>query len=111
VIHIIREPATKQQIDEMLKALGSYIKLAIDIRREILAGGGIMHADCEAVLLEDGSHQDDIWGADWNPDAQQVTFESLINIRPKQGNRSLDLDDPDLRAQVEKITRNLVEYK
>ena len=68
-----------------------------------------MHADCEAVLLEDGSHQYDIWGADWNPDAQQVTFESLINIRPKQGNRSLDLVDADLRTQVERITRKLLE--
>ena len=53
-----------------------------------------MHADCEAVLLEDGSHQEFVWGADWNPETQELTFESLINIRPRQNNRSLELQDP-----------------
>ena len=94
----------------MLEASGSYIKLAVDVKRRILAGGGVMHADCEAVLLEDGSQQTDIWGADWNPSAGHVTFESLINIRPQQNNRSLDLVDPDLRERVEKITRMLLEH-
>ena len=65
----------------MLQVLGTYVKLAVDLERGILAGGGALHADCEAVLLEDGGRQEDIWGADWVPSAQQVTFESLINIR------------------------------
>lgn len=93
---------------EMLEILETYVKLAVDIERGILAGGGAMHADCEFVLLEDGSQQEFIWGADWNPTTQEVTFESLINIRPRQNNRSLELQDPVLRAQVEKITRNLL---
>ena len=62
-----------------------------------------MHADCEAVLLEDGSKQEFIWGADWNPNTQQVTFESLINIRPRQNNRSLEIQDPNLRTKVSKL--------
>jgi hypothetical protein len=108
MIHIIREKATKQQVKEMMEMLQIYVKLAVDIERGILAGGGAMHADCEAVLLEDGSQQEFIWGADWNPGTQEVTFESLINIRPGQNNRSLELQDPNLRAQVEKITRKLL---
>ena len=92
----------------MMEILETYIKLAVDIERGILAGGGAMHADCEAVLLEDGSQQEFIWGADWNPGTQEVTFESLINIRPRQNNRSLELQDPDLRAKVEQITKNLL---
>jgi hypothetical protein len=111
MIYLIRKPATKTQLDAMQKALETYIKLAVDIRREILAGGGIMHADCEAALLEDGSMQEDIWGADYNPASSQVTFESLINIRPKQGNRSLDIVDPELREKVERISRHLLEMK
>ena len=51
----------------MLEILSSYIKLAVDIERGILAGGGEVHADCESVLLENGSKQVDIWGADWYP--------------------------------------------
>ena len=108
MIHIIRERATKQQLQEMIEILETYIKLAVDVERGILAGGGAMHADCEAVLLEAGSQQDFIWGADWNPSTQEVTFESLINIRPRQNNRSLELQDSNLRAKVEQITRNLL---
>ena len=54
-IHLIREHATKEQFAEMLAMLQARIKLAVDVERGILAGGGEMHADCEAVLLEDGS--------------------------------------------------------
>jgi hypothetical protein len=96
-------------MNEMLEILETYIKLAVDVERGILAGGGAMHADCEYVLLEDGSQQEDVWGADWNPATQEVTFESLINIRPRQNNRSLEIQDPILRSQVEQITRNLLE--
>ncbi len=108
MIHIIRTRATPRQIDEMLEALGTYIKLAVDIERGILAGGGALHADCESALLEDGSRQEDIWGADWNPASQQVTFESLINIRPRQGNRSLEIEDAAIRERVAKITQRLL---
>lgn len=108
MIHIIRECATKEQLQEMMEMLETYVKLAVDIERGILAGGGAMHADCEAVLLEDGSQQEFIWGADWNPASQEVTFESLINIRPRQNNRSLELQDPDIRARVEQVVRKLL---
>jgi hypothetical protein len=108
MIYIIREHATKDQLIEMMEMLETYVKLAVDVERGILAGGGAMHADCEAVLLEDGSQQEFIWGADWNPETQEVTFESLINIRPRQNNRSLELQDPELRAKVERITRDLL---
>jgi len=109
MIHIIRLPATQQQIDEMMQSLETYIKLAVDVERGILAGGGVMHADCEAVLLEDGSAQEAIWGADWNPAARQVTFESLINIRPRQNNPSMEILDPQRRDSVAQIVRQLLE--
>lgn len=108
MIYIIREHATPQQIQDMLQDLETYIKLAVDIDREILAGGGTLHADCEAVLLEDGSQQVAIWGADWNPTSQQVTFESLINIRPRQNNRSMEILDPGIQEQVAQITYRLL---
>jgi Protein of unknown function (DUF5674) len=103
MIYIIRERATPEQIKEMLEMLQTYIKLAVDIDRGILAGGGVMHADCEAVLLEDGGQQEYIWGADWNPSAQQVSFESLINIRPRQQNPSMEILDMKIRQQVTEI--------
>jgi hypothetical protein len=108
LVHIIRTRAAAQQMTDMLQILGAYVKLAVDVRREILAGGGAMHADCEAALLEDGSLQEDVWGADWNPTTQQVTFESLINIRPRQDNPALEVLDPDRRRQIARIVQELL---
>lgn len=105
MIHIIRARAAPVQIQEMLEILQTYIKLAVDIDREILAGGGAMHADREAVLLQDGSQQEFIWGADWDPGAQLVTFESLINIRPRQNNPSMEILDHEIREKVSKVVR------
>lgn len=90
-------------------SLGSYIKLAVDIEQGILAGGGKLHADCEGALIEGGSKQENVWGADWYPFPQKVTFESMINIRPRLGKFSMELEDPDLRRAIEKIARNLLE--
>jgi hypothetical protein len=111
MIHIIREHATPQQIEEMLRSLETYIKLAVDIERKILAGGGTLHADCETSLLEDGSRQANVWGADWIPSSQQVTFESLINIRPRDGNPAMEILDSEVRSKVEEITRSLLGEK
>ncbi|MCZ6821254.1 MAG: DUF5674 family protein, partial [Calditrichaeota bacterium] len=47
MIHLILKKTTPGQIDEMLEELDPIIKLAVDTRRQILAGGGEMHADCE----------------------------------------------------------------
>lgn len=108
-IHLIKEKVSSEQMREMLESLESYVKLAVDVERGILAGGGILHADCEAVLLEDSSRQEDVWGADWLPVSQEVTFESLINIRPRQNNFGLEIEAEELREKIEKIVRNLLE--
>ena len=104
-IHIIKVKATLAEINDMLEALNSYIKLAVDIKREVIAGGGMLHADCEAALLDDGSKQEDIWGADWLPESNEVRFEALINIRPRQNNRSLIVEDEKMRRKIEDIVR------
>ena len=109
LIHIIRVKATADQLEQMLEELNPIIKLAVDIRRGILAGGGQMHADCEAVLLEDGSIQEDIWGANWIPSSQAIEFEALINIRPRQQNRSMVIQDKAISSKVEKVARKLLE--
>ncbi len=108
-IHIIRQPAAEKEFQEMLEELADYIKVAVDIERGILAGGGEYHADCEEVLLEDGSRQEDIWGADWYPDSRTVGFGALINIRPEQGNRGMEIESPELRRKIEEIVRRLLE--
>ena len=108
-IHLLHSRATKKQLDEMLETLGDYIKLAVDIQRDILAGGGSLHADCEALLLEDGSQQEDIWGADWIPSSQEIRYEALINIRPRQNNPAMEILDPSIRDHVAEIVKRFLE--
>jgi hypothetical protein len=108
MIHLLREPTSPTQIQEMLEEYDKMIKIVVDIRRRVLSGGGEMHSDCESVLLEDGSEQDDLWGANWYPAEQRIEYESLINIRPRMGNRNVLIQDEDIRRQVESITRELL---
>jgi hypothetical protein len=108
MIHIIRSRATSEQMQQMLESLGIYIKLAVDVKRRILAGGGELHADCEQVLLRDGSDQAHLWGADWYPLTQTVGYESIINIRSKANNRSAEIQDPVLREQVNQILQTFL---
>jgi hypothetical protein len=104
MIHIINQKVLPEQISEMLEVYSSMIKLAVDIRRNILAGGGEMHADCEKVLLDNGSEQDDIWGANWYPDEQRVEYEALINIRPHLSNRGMVIQSEEVRKRVAEVT-------
>jgi len=110
-IHIIRQRASEEKIREMLEELGTYIKLAVDVERNTLAGGGEYHADCEEVLLEDGSRQEDIWGADWYSESKMMIFGALINIRPEQGNPGMEIEDAKLRRKIEAIVRDLLEVE
>ena len=111
-IHVFTEgKATTGQIREMLEAFPDMqmIKIVVDIENEILAGGSGMHYECEQLLLAEGSLQENLWGANWFPDEQSVEFESLINIRPRQNNRSIIIQDENICRTVERITRTFLE--
>ncbi len=108
MIHLLKEKAAPEQIQEMLQEYEGMIKIVVDIRRRFLSGSGEMHADCASILLEDGSEKDDLWGANWYPGDQRIEFESLINIRPRLGNRNILIQDESLRKQVESVTRDVL---
>ena len=108
MIHLLKEKTTSTQIQKMLQEYDDMIKIVVDIRRRFLSGGGEMHVDCESVLLDDGSEQDDLWGANWYPNEQRIEFESLINIRPRMGNRNIVIQDENIRRQVESVAREIL---
>lgn len=108
MILLLKEKAAPPQVQGMLERYENMIKIVVDIRRRFLAGGGEMHADCESALLDGGSEQDDLWGANWYPDDQRIEFESLINIRPRLGNRSILIQDENLRRQIEGVTHEIL---
>jgi hypothetical protein len=107
-ILVITEKADPEKISAMSQEYESMIKIVVDVRKKILAGGGEMHADCETELLDSGSEQSDLWGANWYPDEQRIEYESLINIRPTMGFKSIVLQDESLRKKVKDVTENLL---
>lgn len=109
MILLLREAATPDQIAQMLADWEVLIKVVVDTRREILTGGGEMHADGEALLLADGSRQEDLWGANWYPASRDIHFEALINIRPRQANRRMQIESEAIRNKMESIIRRILE--
>ena len=109
MILLLREAATADQIAQMLADWEILVKVVVDIRREVLTGGGEMHADGEVLLLADGSQQEDLWGANWYPASRDVRFEALINIRPRQGNRRMQVESQATRSKMEAIIKRVME--
>ncbi len=100
---------------ELARLVGAYfegmVKYVVDIERKIAAVGGELHADAEHLLLESGSRQADLWGANYYPGRgpeECIEYTSLINIRPAQGNRAMEIADPEIRERVREITSTLI---
>lgn len=90
---------------------GDMVKFVADVERRIVAVGGGLHADAEELLLQDGSRQEDLWGANYYPgrgDEACLEYTALINIRPGQGNRSMEIQDLAIREQVRELAHQLL---
>jgi hypothetical protein len=90
---------------------GNLVKAVVDVERRIMALDGELHADEEALLLENGSRQEDLWGINIYPELEepdQIEFDSVINIRPSQGNRSRGVDDQRTREKIVKVVSGLM---
>ncbi|MBI5753745.1 hypothetical protein HZA40_01210 [Candidatus Peregrinibacteria bacterium] len=85
------------------------VKIVVDIEREILALDAEMHADLEQLLLEEEAEQKDLWGANiYFEKPYDLEFTSLINIRPAQGNRSMEVRDENIRRKMTDIVKKLI---
>ena len=93
------------------EGFGDLVKAVVDVEREIMALDGELHADEEALLLEHGSAQRDLWGINIYPDLaaeDRIEFDSMINLRPSQGNRSRGVDDPAVRNRIIDVVSSLI---
>jgi hypothetical protein len=87
------------------------VKLVVDIEKQVAAVGGELHADAEQILLDSGSRQADLWGANYYPGKGKegcIEYTALINIRPAQENKSMLIQDPEIRRRVREITFSLI---
>jgi hypothetical protein len=111
-IQIVRESITLDELRSLAHGqFGDFVKAVVDVRQAVMAIGGELHADEEALLLEEGSRQADLWGINIYPDrvgADRIEFDSMINVRPSQGNRSRSVEDPALRQHIVNVVTGLI---
>ena len=103
------EPAELRRL--VLLYFKDMVKLVVDVRTGVVAVGGELHADAEQMLLEQGSAQADLWGANYYPGRGRedcIEFTSLINIRPARGNRGMQVEAPPIRERIRALTFTLV---
>lgn len=85
---------------------GDLVKAAIDVDRELIAVDAELHADLEALLLQDGSKQKSLWGINFYPEMHGddfIEFDSMINMRPSQGNRSRAIENKEICKKIIEI--------
>lgn len=109
---IVREPIALAQLQELAqRRFGDMVKASVDVGRGVMAVGGELHSDEEALLLEDGAKQADVWGINIYPndaDDAWIEFDSMINVRPAQGNRSRGVDNPEIQSAIRHVVDTLV---
>lgn len=107
-----QEKISKTELTEMSgKMFGGLVKGVVDVEKGIMAVDAELHADLEALLLEKGSKQDVLWGINVYPEESGenfLEFDSMINIRPRQGNRSRGVEDIEIQKRIREIVAKLV---
>ena len=104
---ILEKPMTREELSQLAENFyGDMIKGVVDVEQELLALDAELHSDLEGMLLREGSQQEALWGINLYPEADDedfLEFDSLINIRPRQGNRSRDVENEDIREKIRTI--------
>ena len=112
-IHLVEKQITKAELKKIAEErFGDLVKAVVDIRQEIMAVGGGFHSDEQSFLIEKhNSKGEDTWGINLYPDKpknEMIEFDSVINIKPLQNNRSRDIEDPEIKEKIKKIVAELI---
>jgi hypothetical protein len=99
---IVKEKISLESFDP------AFVKVAVDIEQGIIAAGGELHSDCAEELVVSGSLYKNLWGANIYPADKKIDFISLINIRPAENNRSMDIENQEIKQKVEEIIKKLL---
>lgn len=111
-IMVLDSPISVEDLRRLVHdGYGDMVKYVVDVAKERIAIGGDMHADGEALLLEEGSRQQDLWGANYYPGRgpeECIEYTSMINIRPSLENPGMEISIEPARSRVREITLRLI---
>lgn len=105
---LVKEKISKEDLEKAAEDLDGYVKFVVDLEKGILTAGGLRHVDGEQMLLKEGSNQQNLWGGGLDLETGEMDFDSMINIRPNQGNSSREVLSQQLRSQIATIVNNLL---
>ena len=109
---VIETPIEITELQQMAKnRFGNFVKAVVDIEKNIMVVDAELHADEEALLLEKGSKQENLWGINIYPDLSGedlIEFDSMINLKPHQNNKTRSVEAPEIRAKITKIVADLI---
>lgn len=110
---IVKDQISIIELRQMAQAMfGNLVKAVVDVEKEIVVINGELHADEESHLLENGSEQKNLWGINLYPEVDNenwIEFDSMINLRPSQGNRTRGIENPEIRQKIREIVNELVQ--
>ncbi|MFA5084180.1 MAG: DUF5674 family protein [Candidatus Paceibacterota bacterium] len=98
---ILKEKVKKEELQI------PFTKAVVDVEKEIIAINCELHIDCAEELMENGSQARNLWGFNIYPDFH-LDFVSLINIRPVDDNRSMEIKKQEIRDKIEKIFQKFI---
>jgi len=104
---LIEKPLSQTDIQQIQQKYGDYVKVTVDLQKEILIVGCELHADGEKILLDQDSQQDDIWGGGINLRSREVDATAVLNIRPRLDNPSIEILDQQRRNKLIEIVKKL----
>ena len=111
-IKIVKNTISKEELKKIAEnQFSDLVKTVVDVEKEIMAIGGELHADEEALLLEQGSKQENLWGINLRIDKAEdefIEFDSMINIRPSQNNKSRGVESLGIQRKIRDIVNKLV---
>lgn len=111
-MEIVADAIEIARLREMARAhFGDMVKAVVDVGKGVMAVDGELHSDEERLLLENGSSQENLWGINLYPEVDGpdwIEFDSMINLRPWQGNNSRGVEDAEIRKRIIEIVEKLV---
>lgn len=105
---LIESRISGDDLKKVAKDFEGYIKVVVDIEKEILAAGGKRHVEGEELLLKNGSRQTDLWGGGLDLETGENDYDSMINLRPNQDNNSREVLDKVIRKRFFDIVHKLL---
>ena len=112
IMLLVRKKITLSELKTMsAKMFDTLVKAVVDVKKEIMVVDAPMHSDEEAELIKNGSKQEDLWGINFYPEEKKdfVEFDSMINLKPNQNNRSRGVEDKITRKKIIEIVNKLVQ--